>query len=47
MEQRQKGRQISVLENKKLKETFGYQMADWEDALKKYLKDRKLIVKEQ
>lgn len=37
----------SVLENKKLKETFGYQMADWEDALKKYLKDRKLIVKEQ
>lgn len=37
----------SVLENKKLREIFGYQMADWESALKKYLKDRKLIVKEQ
>lgn len=37
----------SVLDNKRLRENFGYQMADWEDALKKYLKDRKLIVKEQ
>lgn len=37
----------SVLDNKRLRDNFGYQMADWENALKKYLKDRKLIVKEQ
>lgn len=37
----------SVLENRMLRENFGYQMADWKDALEKYLKDRKLIVKEQ
>ena len=36
----------SVLENRMLRENFGYQMADWKDALKKYLKDRKLLVKE-
>lgn len=37
----------SVLENRMLRENFGYQMAGWEDALEKYLRDRKLIVKEQ
>lgn len=37
----------SVLKNQRLEERFGYHMPDWEDALKKYLTDRKLIVKEQ
>ena len=34
----------SILENRLLEENFGYRMADWEDALKKYLRDRKLII---
>lgn len=38
--------EYSVLENRKLKEVFGYKMDNWQDALVKYLKDRKLLKKE-
>ena len=33
----------SMLENRMLKENFDYSMADWEDALKKYLTEKKLV----
>lgn len=36
----------SVLENRMLKENFDYSMADWEDALKKYLTEKKLVKEE-
>ena len=36
----------SVLENRKLKDVFGYMMAEWEEALIKYLGDRKILKKE-
>lgn len=36
----------SVLDNKRLREEFGYEMAEWHDALKKYLKDKNLLKKE-
>lgn len=36
----------SILDNKKLRDEFGYVMAEWHDALKKYLADRGLIKKE-
>ena len=37
----------SVLENKKLKENFGYVMDNWESALEKYLSERGLLKKEK
>lgn len=36
----------SVLENRMLKENFDYSMADWEDALKKYITEKKLVKEE-
>ena len=36
----------SILENKKLKEEFGYTMAEWQEALREYLAERNLIKKE-
>ena len=36
----------SVLENRMLKENFDYSMADWVDALKKYLTEKKLVKEE-
>jgi dTDP-4-dehydrorhamnose reductase len=36
----------SILENKKLKEEFGYTMAEWHEALERYLADRGLMKKE-
>ncbi len=35
----------SILDNRKLREEFGYTMAHWEEAVQKYLKDRGLLKK--
>ncbi len=47
MVRQQRDRAYSVLDNYKLKHEFGYEMAEWKQALKIYLEKRNLLKKEK